>query len=350
MLKRIKSILKSDKIVYDFNEILKKVKKIAIKERKVVICPDNTGANWLGIKNATFSMYPDITLSIPQFYSKQVLNDEELSELFKEFIDNGGVSVVLSGFPKYFEKLIFLGEKLNVKVSLIYHGGLSELTGNKKRQLEFGEINQHFRSHRLFKLAIVKSGIESAFTAYNEKSFSVYPLSTILDEKIKKKGSVELINIGVFGNSSFNKNRHTQVNAGLLIPNSIVHIVGENEFEYLDQSTRIKVYQQMNQLEFQQLLGKMDINLYCSYSESWGQVFVESLLYDVPCIVSMNSSLIDVYYENFPDLFVSQNDNPLFIASVIERILKKPPLNYSKIVHSIQDSINLNNQLFIKSC
>ena len=75
----------------------------------------------------------------------------------------------------------------------------------------------------------------------------------------------------------------------------------------------------------------MDINLYCSYSESWGQVFVESLLCDFPCIVSMNSSLIDVYFTDFPELFVSQNDNPVFIANVIESILLKPTLNYSNI-------------------
>lgn len=350
MLKRIKSFLQSDKNGYDFNEILQKVKKIAVNEGKIVICPENTGANWLGIKNATFAMYPDITFCIPQHYSKQVLNDGELSEFLRVFIDNGGTSVILSGFPKYFEKLIFLGDELNVKVSLIYHGGLSELTGNKKRQLEFGEINQHFKSEKLFKLAIVKSGIESAFTAYNKKSFSVYPLSTILHGEIKNKKSIEAVNIGVFGNSSFNKNRHTQVNAALLIPNAIVHVIGENEFEYLDQGDRIQVHEQMNQIEFQQLLGKMDINLYCSYSESWGQVFVESLLCNIPCIVSMNSSLIDVYFTDFPELFVSQNDNPVFIANVIESILLKPTFNYSNIVQSIQDTINLNNHLFIKAC
>ena len=187
MLKRIKSFLQSDKNGYDFNEILQKVKKIAVNEGKIVICPENTGANWLGIKNATFAMYPDITFCIPQHYSKQVLNDGELSEFLRVFIDNGGTSVILSGFPKYFEKLIFLGNELNVKVSLIYHGGLSELTGNKKRQLEFGEINQYFKNEKLFKLAIVKSGIESAFTGYNDKAYSVYPLSEILDSNFRNE-------------------------------------------------------------------------------------------------------------------------------------------------------------------
>lgn len=38
---------------------------------------------------------------------QQVLNDDELSEFLRMFIDYGGTPVILSGFPKYFEKLIF---------------------------------------------------------------------------------------------------------------------------------------------------------------------------------------------------------------------------------------------------
>ena len=352
MLGKLKSLLKSENRLYDFEELLLKVKSVAQKGGKMVLCPENTDANWLGIKNATLAMYPNQSVCIPQSFSQQVVSDDELKTLFTAFKNEGGNSIILSGFPKYFEKIIFIGNELGVKVSLIYHGGLSELTGNKNRQVELGEINDHFKSGRLDNLGIVKSGIESAFTGYNKKVYPVYPISR--QANTEGEGNVSLkenvIHIGIFGNSSFNKNRHTQVCAGLLVPNSVIHIVGVNEFSYLNLDDRIVVHAQMEQEEFKHLLSKMNVNLYCSYSESWGQVFVESLLGNVPCVVGMNSSLVDVFYEDMPELFVTQNDNPVAIARQIEGILVKPNDTYLKQVETIQKEIDVNNQLFLTNC
>jgi hypothetical protein len=352
MLGKLKSFLKSENPLYDLEELLLKFKSIAQKGGKLVLCPENTDANWLGIKNATLGMYPDQSICIPQYFSQQVVSDDDLKMLFTSFKEEGGSSVILSGFPKYFEKIIFFGNELGLKVSLIYHGGLSELTGNKDRQVKLGEINDYFKKGQLDKLGIVKTGIESAFTGYNKSVYPVYPISKEVnrEDEIKTPFKEDEIHIGVFGNDSFNKNRHTQVCAGLLVNNSVVHVIGENEFSYLNLDDRIVVHEQMEQEEFKHLLGKMNVNLYCSYSESWGQVFVESLLSNVPCVVGMNSSLVDVFFEEMPELFVSQNDNPVTIAKQLDKILAKSNDLYLDKVKTIQKAIDINNQLFITNC
>ena len=70
-INRIKKKL-SGKSQYDLQDLLNEVKKISANYSELIICPENTDANWLGIKNATLAMFPDKTFIIPQNYSNQI--------------------------------------------------------------------------------------------------------------------------------------------------------------------------------------------------------------------------------------------------------------------------------------
>ena len=116
MLNLIKSIIKSNQVDYNFDSIIQEVERIAESGNKLVICPENTGANWLGVKNATKSMFPIETICLPQEYSNQLITDDELLLLLTKFKDAKGEAIILSGLfellmafttskPKYFDIL-----------------------------------------------------------------------------------------------------------------------------------------------------------------------------------------------------------------------------------------------------
>ena len=48
---------------------------------------------------------------------------------------------------------------------------------------------------------------------------------------------------------------------------------------------------------FLQVLGSMDLNLYMSYSESWGLVAYESEALGVPCINSFQVNYLEIINE-----------------------------------------------------
>ena len=98
-----------------------------------------------------------------------------------------------------------------------------------------------------------------------------------------------LFHIGVFGGDTFNKNLHNQVAHALLMEQSIVHVADKSVFRYFGQDLRIVEHgKNLPREKFLQVLGSMDLNLYCSYSESWGLVVDESQAMGVPCLGPVN--------------------------------------------------------------
>lgn len=142
--------------------------------------------------------------------------------------------------------------------------------------------------------------------------------------------------------SSYNKNRHTQVAAAALVKNSIVHVLETNEFDYGIPDNRIVAHSNLNRNDFLALLGSKDLNLYCSFSESWGQVVIESLALNVPCIYSNNSGISDIIESK--KYVVSEYDNIVSISKKIKTILIDNNVDFS--LNSFQKRVNeLNNEL-----
>ena len=307
---------------YDLQSLLTDINSILSSHSELVICPNNTDSNWLGVKNATLAMFPGKTFVIPQHFSNQIVSDEDLKLILSEFKIKGGNAIILSGFPNYFFKVINICKKLKLKVELIFHGGLAEFNQNPARQKQMETILKLAKSKELSKIYVIKNGLDKLFASITdiETERITPPLSIPKGLKVKKINDGK-IHIGIFGNNSYNKNRHTQVAAGALIPNSVIHIIGENEFSYLLPENRIISHKQLDRLAFLELLGSMNINLYCSYSESWGQVILESLFLNVPCIAGNNSGLKEIVEEKHQNCFIENVDNPVLIFEQIKLFL-----------------------------
>jgi len=303
--------------------LIEKVKSIAIQNLTLVICPENTDANWLGIKNATLSMFPLNTFVIPQNFSNQIVSDKDLKSLLISFKENKGKEVLLSGLPNYFFKIIDLCNELEIKVDVLFHGGLAELNQNGNRQDQMAKLFKAAKNQKINKFCVVKEGLDVLFqTLTGVKTERITPALSLPENLKIKKYEDGKIHIGVFGNNSYNKNRHNQVAAAAMIENSVIHIIGENEFAYLLPSDRVICHKQLNRTEFLELLGSMNVNLYCSYSESWGQVVLESLELNTPCISSNSSGLKKVVDSKHKNSFIDEVDNPLVIYKSLVQTLE----------------------------
>lgn len=307
---------------YDLAILIKKVEAISSNDLKLAICPENTGPNWMGIKNATLDLFPSQTLVIPQEYSNQVLTDVDIRTLISTFKNNSGKTILLSGFPDYFFKIIHICNELEVDVEILYHGGLAEINQNKKKQILMEKILEFAKKRKFKKLYVIKEGLDKLFTKISAiDSERITPTLQIPENLNIQRFNDGKIHIGIFGNNSYNKNRHTQVAAAAMIDNSVIHIIGENEFQYLLNPDRIVCHNQLNRKAFLEVLGSMHINLYCSYSESWGQVVLESLALGVPCIAGNNSGLQNHVEIEHKKLFIDTVDNPYIIAEKINEVI-----------------------------
>lgn len=324
LLSRIRQIV-NKKESYNSSILFDEINKITKTSNTLAICGENTGPNWLGIKNATRSIYSNQTFVIPQHYSNQVISDKDFKLLVLHFKKLNGTTIIFSGIPNYFFKFIQIANECGLIVKLHFHGGLAELNQNKEGQNKIKNLIHLSKQGSIKEIIVVKEGLEHLFTHLTGiKTTRVTPALEIPGNLKTSVFQDKKIHIGVFGNNTYNKNRHTQVAAAAMVPNSIVHIIGENEFEYLLPQDRLITHNQLNRIEFLELLGSMNINLYCSYSESWGQVILESFALNTPCFFANNAGLSNVLGKEFDTFCVTAFDNPFEISKAVINYLKSP--------------------------
>jgi glycosyltransferase involved in cell wall biosynthesis len=294
-----------------------------IDKNYLSICPENTNNNWLGIKNASNALFSFQNIALPQNFSNQIVSDEDLNTLIIHFKNNGGKHIILNGFPEYFSKIVDICFQNQIKCTIIYHGGLAELNQNRIGQNKMKILFELAKQGKIQQFGVIKKGLEVLF--HQQTQVPCYhlsiPFQLPLGIKFQKYND-EKIHIGVFGNNSYNKNRHTQVAAASLIPNSIVHFIGQDEFDYLLPSERKVQHTIMDYPTFLSVLASMDINLYCSFTESFGQVVLESLALGVPCLHNNNSGILDDYPALQESLIVNDYDNIQSISNQINKALK----------------------------
>ena len=91
--------------------------------------------------------------------------------------------------------------------------------------------------------------------------------------------------------------------------------------------------------EFIQLIHNMTINMYVSFSESWGHVILESLAGGIPCLASNTSSIFDTNEVLSNTLIVEKFDDSYSIYKKAQFILD----NYKKISNeSLKHVQNIN--------
>lgn len=308
--------------LYNLENIILQINQLT-KKKYLGICPENTNNNWLGIKNASNALFPNQNIALPQYFSNQVITDEDLKKLILIFKNNRGEHIILNGFPTYFKKIVDLCFENQIKCTLIFHGGLAEINQNFNAQSNLKLLFDLAIQGKIQQFGVIKKGLDVLF--HQQTQVPCYHLSIPfqLPPGIKvQKYNDGKIHIGVFGNDSYNKNRHTQVAAASLISSSVVHFIGEDEFDYLLPPERKVQHTMMDYPKFLSVLGSMDINLYCSFTESFGQVVLESLALGVPCIHNNNSGILDDYPELQERLIVNQYDNIQTISKQINKALK----------------------------
>lgn len=329
----------------DISNLLASIKEISSKGNDVLaICLENTGSSFLGVKNATLNLFPENTIILPAYYSNIKLSDKQIILLSELILNSGFEQVIFSTMPLSMNFFLNqLADKTNVKV--IFHGALSELS-QEVNEVQFFNMISLAKKGKIKKIGFVKSGLEK----WSNLLFSIptcqlqlrpiSPLDCI--NNFKKSGKV---NIGIFGNSSFNKNIYNQIAGALAVENSIIHTSLDTKFSEMGFDDRIIVHPFMDHLTFIRLISQMDINLHLSFSEGMGgQVFTESLALGVPCLTSYNNEYLRHDEGLIELMIIKQYENPWEIAKAIKRVidndlnvLRNKLLNYSSIIEKEHD-------------
>jgi glycosyltransferase involved in cell wall biosynthesis len=280
------------KKVVELNELRK-------RSDDIVICGSPTEGSWLGISNATLSLFPEYTYSFPQWYSHPIFNKKEMKVWSEELVSLEFTKITISGFATFFFDFISeYGDKQNIEV--IYHGTWSEMH-DKERRDWMAKMFQMTRIGKIKKIGFIKKGM--AETVHQLYGFDCHhiplppPKIPMGIQKLDLDQSK--FHIGVFGADTFNKNLHNQVIHALLLENAVIHVLDKSIFEYLNMSERIIEHgKNLPKERFLQILGSMDLNLYMSYSESWGLVAYESEAMGVKCICQNNIDYLFQIKEN----------------------------------------------------
>ena len=151
------------------------------------------------------------------------------------------------------------------------------------------------------------------------------------------------IKIGVLAFHNFNKNIHNQVLAGLSIKNSLLYVQNKAEFSYL-KDYQNRIISRPNYLShngFVRLLQSMTINMYISFSETWGNIILESMAGGVPCLASNTSSIFNSNDFLRNSLVIDKSDNSQSIFSKAKRVLD----NYNEISFQCVKHVNELNKL-----
>ena len=298
-------------------EIARGLHEVRSQSDVLVVCPSSTGFSWLGVEEATKSLFPESTFCIPHYYSNPLLTDSQLEQLAIVINELGFSQVIFSGFLPYYYLVI---KNLNTTVKVLYHGTLSELAQNEKQQDALMSLLCDEKSEKIRAIGCVQKGL--AFTLsklYGKKTYEIIlPNREIRDFKYKES---QEINIGVLVNQSFLKNVHNQIAAALLVEKAVVHTFQTKDLLYLSQD-RIVYHELMSHHDFLQILSEMTINLHVTMCESWGQVLSESISLGVPCISADTSAFFDYNLDLKKRLVVSRGDDSWFIYQKINEVLK----------------------------
>jgi glycosyltransferase involved in cell wall biosynthesis len=301
------------------------ISEIRLRSDVIAICPTPTGNSWQGVLTATLGLFPDCTLTLPQYYSQTPYTEKELKMICEILQSKKFRVIVFSGFPTYFERIISLLFEFNqARLFLLYHGSFSSNREDNATIPMLETILAIARSGKIHSLGFVKKGMaETLGPLINiQAKHIILKTPNIIPGKPEKLIEEGVVNIGVFTHDQYRKNLDNQVAAALLVENSRVHLKKNFRLDYLGNSERIKYHGHFASYDaFLKVLGQMDINLYVSFSECWGQVITESLSLGVPCLAAENSGIFDFDSELAEWLIVKEFDNSTAIAAQIKRIL-----------------------------
>lgn len=305
------------------DSFLLQLEALRTKYSVIAFAPGITGYNWMGVNRATHALFPENTIDLPQEYSNSIFTEKELDKIIEKLIELHFETVIYSGFPKYFEKII-LGLKAEpITQKVIYHGFFSELAGNVPQQEGYKKLIELAANGYINSIAFNKKGMaESVQRIYGIRTHKIIIPTPELNAFNTLPAS-DKIRIGVLGNNAFRKNLVNQFVAASMIDNAEIHITSEELLDIFPNTSNVVLHTGgMEHQAFINLLASMDINLHVSYSESWGQITTESIALGVPCITSYHSDVFDYSEELKEQLIVEDYDNSTAISDKIQELLK----------------------------
>lgn len=337
-----KHVKESLEIVFSKLEIIRENSSV------LAICPKPTGSNFKGVNVATKNLFKGQTFEIAQLFSEPVYDSKELNSIISFIIKLNFSQVIFSGIPAYFEFLIeeLASKTKNVQIGVFFHGYLSEMSGDARARANFFAILKLLSAKKIHKVGFNKKGLAETMNNFSGLNFNYLMVKTPDFDYMPIKSTQKLINIGVLGSNSFRKNIHNQVAASLLISDSMVHVIEKQEFDYLGLDNRIIEHGFIeDHNKYLDVLSLMDINLYISFSESWGLVTLESLAMGIPCLVGSSGNVYDWDLE-LKELFVVKDyDDSYAISKKIEQILNNKNIspemlkNYVKKLNTVSDGL-----------
>jgi glycosyltransferase involved in cell wall biosynthesis len=266
-------------------EVCGRLSAIRADSAVVALYGSPTHGHWLGIANATKGLYKEAALEIPQSYSNPVFSETQINMICQKIKDLKFQKVIISGFALYFFDFI---DKLHSSCTIetLFHGTISEFH-NPVIQKQVQSLINYSKENKIKELLFVKEGLDKVFTQLYGLKASHQPLNTphIPANLELIKLDPAKIHIGVFGGDTFNKNLHNQVIYALMNENTVVHVLDKHMFDYLGMGDRIVGHgNNLPKEKFLGIIGAMTVNLYMSYSESWGLVAYESEAMGVPAV------------------------------------------------------------------
>jgi glycosyltransferase involved in cell wall biosynthesis len=307
--------------------LAERLKIIRQQSDVLAICPSPTHFNWMGVNRATHNLFPESAFDLPQYFSKGIYTLHELNILALEITRLRFSKVIFNGFLGYFVEFISKIKAHNerTEISCVFHGSLSEMALIKNMSENVNLLIKLTTSGLVSKIGFVKKGLAEFFSQnYGINTSNVIlPAPQIERNLFLKKPDDGVLNIGIFVNGQFRKNLFNQVAAALMIKNTLIHVFEEKGLEIFGQQHRFRYYPlNLNRENFLDILASMNINLYNTYTESWGQIVVESIVLGVPCLTNNTSGVLDCSAELKELLVVKEHDNADAYARQAEYVLK----------------------------
>lgn len=316
----IKKIFKKNKKKQGVEALLKNIQDISTQSNIINLCASPTGYSWLGVYNAGLSLFPENTLTIPQYYSNQVLSHSQLEQIGEEIGKLKFEQIIYNGYNNYFAHIskAALKQYPSLRIGVIYHGFFAELSGNKVQNNIILTLLEEIKQNRIHKMGFLKQGNPEIF----QKLFRV-PSFLIVNKNPKPLIGLETSHtIGVLTNQSFRKNTATQVIAALSLEEYYVSIFDSTEYDSFDVHQKLVKNPHLSHDTFLEKLGKNILNSHVTFSEaSGGQVFTESLALGVPCLTSLTHGYLNDSEELLKALVVDRFDDAWAIALKMEEVI-----------------------------
>lgn len=279
--------------------------------------------NWLGIKNATISLFHKNAIGIEE------IAYEEQAEIYAKLILEKQVKMVIfSGFSYTWDKLIKKIKELdnNTKIKIIWHGSICMNIYDYDYDM-FMQAFKLLQKKTIDSIAFVK---ESMYEFFKEKGYNVEFLAnniTLVNKEIKqKKAKDNRVKIGIYASGDrWVKNFYNQLAAASLVKDCIIECIPITSKTYeLAELFDVEVRGLTTTVKHDELLNRMaqnDINLYVTFSECAPVIPLESLELGVPCLTANNHHYFEgTELEKY--LIVHDVDNVLNIYEGIKKCLE----------------------------